>query len=564
MQDIHKDTVTQNSDGHVEVLNIAAREVFNKAISNPHQALWNEVASVGASHDSEHRSGKGGCIKGTRERILRMIYDWILGKVELPIFWLSGVVGVGKSAIAMTVAKWCEEEGRLVSSFFFSRNDPKRNNPSALVPSIARGLAMTIPSMRGPIEQRILDDPEILNAKLEDQFRELVLKPVQALTQESRVPNVVVIDGLDESGDEQTQLRVLSTIQSAYHETSSFPLRLLICSRYESWIRDAFDTSPLHQLSQVVSLDHSFEPDKDLTRYYRQQFQEIVESPRYAHIQFPSPWPSDDDLEQQLIPRSCGQFAHASGVVKFIRLADRNPTDQLHLVLGHAAHDPTSSPYSELDTQYNHILNAVSDPEKVLGILAALAILPPRLEGSPACIELVLGLPSGQVTSALRAMHSVVSVHGSEDAIRFYHMSFMDYLLDRARSGKFWINLLAQKHRIAGEMLRNVSVERMGSYSSDQFDNSFFVRWIGFCVSLPRPAKDLLDELRNVDLEAVFFCKYRYRVQEASSSQKRKTVVMDWRGLFGELMSWVAKADDGGGDLVVQDIVRRLSNPPET
>ncbi|KAJ8091666.1 hypothetical protein PM082_020901 [Marasmius tenuissimus] len=558
MQNIREDTATQKSD---EALNVAAQEAFTKAISNPHQALWNVVASVGASHDSEHQSRQGGCIKGTREVLLRIIYDWILGKVELPIFWLSGTVGTGKSAIAMTVAKRCEEEVRLVSSFFFSRNDPKRNNPSAFVLGVARGLATTIPSMRGFIEQRISDDPEILGATLEEQFRELVLRPAQALTQHSRAPNIIVIDGLDESGDEQTQSRILSIIQSAYHETPSFPLRFIICSRCESWIRDAFDTGPLHQLSQVVTLSASFEPDKDILRYYRQHFQEIVESPQYAHIQFPSPWPSDDDLEQ-LVLRACIQFAHASGVMRFIKLADRDPMDQLSLVLGHATPDSTLSPYFELDAQYDHIISAVSDTDKVLQILAAIVVLSPYLESSPVCIELVLGLPSGQVTLALRMMHLVLNVGGQEDRVTIHHTSFREYLLNRTR-GKLWIDISAQEHRLAREMLRNLSVEKMGSYSSDQLDNSFFVGWIEFCESLPRPTKDLLDELRNVDLEAVFFCKYRYRVQEASSSFERKTAVMDWKDLFGELVSWVAKADENGGDLAVQDIVCRLSNPPE-
>ncbi|KAJ8091663.1 hypothetical protein PM082_020898 [Marasmius tenuissimus] len=463
----------------------------------------------------------------------------------------------------MTVAKRCEEEGRLVSSFFFSRNDPKRTNPSALVLGIARGLATTNTSMRGFIEQRISDDPEILGATLEEQFRELVLRPAQALTQHSRAPNIIVIDGLDESGNEQTQSRILSIIQSAYHETPSFPLRFIICSRCESWIREAFDTGPLHRLSQVVTLSASFEPDKDILRYYRQHFQEIVESPQYAHIQFPSPWPSDDDLEQ-LVLRACIQFAHASGVMRFIKLADRDPMDQLSLVLGHTTLDSMMSPYSELDAQYDHIINAVYDTEKVLQILAAIVVLSPYLESSPGCIELVLGLPLEQVTLALRMMHSVLNVGGQEDRVTIHHTSFREYLHDRTRSGKFWIDISVQEHRLAREMLQNLSVEKMGSYSSDQLDNSFFVGWIEFCASLPRPTKDLLDELRNVDLEAVFLCKYRYRVREASSSQKMKTAVMDWRDLFGELVSWVAKADENGGDLAVQDIVRRLSNSPET
>ncbi|KAJ8091715.1 hypothetical protein PM082_020950 [Marasmius tenuissimus] len=555
MQNINNGTDLQKSDKDTAPYQgNAARDATTPTISNPHQALWQEIASVGASHDAGQQSERGGCIEGTCEPLLKIINDWTVGEGEnAPICWLSGVVGVGKSAIAMTVAKRCEAEGRLVSSFFFSRHDLKRNNPSSLVLTIASGLASTIPSIRSPIEQRISNDPTILADSLEDQFRELISKPVQALTWTSQFPNIVVIDELDACGDEETQLRILSTIQLAYHETPSFPLRFLICSRGECWIHEAFDAHPLRQLSKVV-LVYSSETEKDILRYYRHHFQEIVESPRYTHIQFPSLWPSEDVVEQ-LAEQSSSQFARASNVVRFIKLEDRDPQDQLRIVQEHAF-DSTSSPYIGLDAQYTDILGRFPDIDEGRQILAAIVILPSQ---SPACIELVLGLPPGQVGLALRGLHSVLDVRGQEDEIRFYHTSFRDYLVDSRRSGRFHIDFVAQIHEIAQAWLRNLSSRTMGSYSPDQIDktNGFFTDWVGFCSgSLPRPTQDVLDELRNVDLAAVFFCRYRYRAQEAPPSE-RETVDRDWRELYGQLVSWVAEADNA------DDLVHKFSNPPQ-
>ena len=109
----------------------------------------------------------------------------------------------------------------------------------------------TMPHLRIPIEQKIWKDPRILEARIEDQFRELVVKPLahqeplpppeppksssrqkksrrkQKGTKKSgksiavegedprvqtKLPYVVIIDGLDECADEQTQKRILSII----------------------------------------------------------------------------------------------------------------------------------------------------------------------------------------------------------------------------------------------------------------------------------------------------------------------------------------------------------------
>ncbi|KAJ8077654.1 hypothetical protein PM082_002087 [Marasmius tenuissimus] len=321
--------------------------IFNTTVLNPHASLWGAVLGVGASHTAEQQFKRGDCLVGTREEVLAIIRAWWLARQQKhPIFWLTGAAGVGKSAIAMSVARACEGQGP-ISSFFFFRSDPKRNNPSALVPAIAHGLLSTARFMRRPIERRISRDPTILEAKLEDQFRELVLKPTINWTWERclwapltllqamwtfffplslvgvpletmwaffltlslvaplECPSVVIIDGLDECSDEETQLRILSTIRSALQQVPNFPLRFLICSRPESWLQEAFASQPLRELSSVTLLDDSFMPDRDIMRYYRHHFQEILSDPRYSQVRFPNPWPSEEEY-RVLVVRSCG------------------------------------------------------------------------------------------------------------------------------------------------------------------------------------------------------------------------------------------------------------------
>ncbi|KAK1216564.1 DNA-dependent RNA polymerase II [Marasmius sp. AFHP31] len=584
----------QNNNNAAGTQNVSFVNSFNTTASHPHKTLWDSVAGIGASHKAEQQYSRGECLPGPREEVLRIIWEWILAKEGKgpPVFWLSGTAGVGKTAIAMTVAKGVEQEGRLVSSFFFFRSDPKRNNPSALVLTIAHGLVVTNPSCRVAINQRISDNPMILEAQMEEQFRELVLKPYghqalvlpQTLQKPSLcqkwsghmrkflrklsltgalIPNLVLIDGLDECGDEETQKRIVFMIQSAFSSSQS-PLRFLICSRPEAWLQEAFAANPLSRLSKSIQLNDDFRPAEDIMRYYRHQFQEIVSSPKYDQVSFPDPWPTEEALET-LVDKACSQFVYAATVSRFIAYDDNDPMDQLCLVLESTSNrEPGTSPYRELDILYNIILTSNRNPDKVHPILAVILVLSglkmrseDRLEPTPALIELLLGLPSGQVALRLRRMHSVLYIRGQDDVIRVHHTSFREHLLDWTRSGHFRIDIDTQKHAITRQWLQNLTTSKVRKYRYDVLDplfhslastepfsaciespnqlysygtKAFFTAWIEFCISIPKPSRDLLDDLWNVDL-AFMFLKIGKRA---------------FNHTFQNLVPWVRKYDGPG------------------
>ncbi|KAJ8088942.1 hypothetical protein PM082_014189 [Marasmius tenuissimus] len=471
------------------------------------KTLQEAVAGVGASHNAEQQYSRGECLEGTRELLLETIHDWILAKDQQhPFFWLTGAVGVGKTAIAMTVAKSCELEGRLVSSFFFFRSDPRRNNPSALMLSIAHGLVSTIPLLRHPIEERISENPQILEARLEDQFHKLVLEPTlrwpqgiwpqQTWPQTSlallkavwaavfvtlslfapldvmwmlfvfhvpviprQIPNVVIIDGLDECGpNDENQRRILSIIASLYRVSPSSPLRFLICSRPESTIRGAFEKEPLRLLTKRVTLDESFSPNSDIELYYRHAFREIRDSPDYARIPFTVPWPSSDDL-RALLWRTSGQFVYATTAVKYIGRRCSNPIKQLSNILNSTPDPRQQSPLYELDSLYHTILSSHPDHHLLIPILAAILLVPIRVTSaifnglpSPEFIELLLGLSPGEIGLILSPMHSVLIIGNTW--IGVFHTSFTDFIHDPSRSGQFHIDKVVQCDTLAVKWLR--------------------------------------------------------------------------------------------------------------
>ncbi|KAK1215761.1 hypothetical protein PQX77_021599 [Marasmius sp. AFHP31] len=530
----------QNNNNNAGTQNILYGDQFvnhyNPTVANSHKTLWDAIAGVGASHKAEQQFSRGECLPGTRKTTLEMVYDWRTAKRQpLPMCWLSGAAGVGKSAIAMSVARSAENDG-LVATFFFFRSDPRRNNPSALVLSIAHGLTVSKPSLKIAIEKKIADDPAIMEARLEEQFRELVLKPCmekpiietprrrwwdrlrakwEAMKgirpasdrPASDEPALVILDGLDECDDDETQLRVLSIIASSYRQSPSFPLRFLICSRPESWIREAFRKAPLSQLTKHIVLDESFHSSRDIERYYLHEFKEIRKRPEYKRINFSDPWPSEPDLEV-LVQKSSGQFVYATTAVKLIGLCGSNPTTQLKYILSYTPNSclPKTLSFTELDRLYHFIFSISLNHEQLLTILAAIFILPPHVTASPEIIELLLGLPAGEVDTNLRSMHSVLNIGGGDVAITAYHTSFTDFLYDPSRSGQFYIDRAACHDILACQWLQTLTQQVQEhpdiilnpdpSLLSPNLQQ-LLKTWVHFCHVNDSPAKEVIEEQDN-------------------------------------------------------------------
>ncbi|KAJ8094291.1 hypothetical protein PM082_006831 [Marasmius tenuissimus] len=528
-------------------LNIAGDLVKNFGVTlsdgrTAFERLWDVIAGVGASHNAEHQFSRGQCLQGTREKVLRIIRHWRRATQQgQPICWLSGAAGIGKTAIAITLAKTWEAENALVSSFFFFRSDPRRNNFSAFVLTLAHGLAQRYPSCKASIEKRISDDQKILEANLEDQFRELVLKPALEWAESNiepvipRISNVIVIDGLDECDNEDSQLRILSLIHSALQQIPRFPFRFLVVSRPEAWIQEAFVADSLRRLTRFIMLDDKFLPDRDIMQYYLHHFQEIVSSPKYSQVRFPTPWPSEKDLKI-LVSWSSGQFIYAVTVIKFLKLAFNHPVEQLCVILKKTPNrKQQKSPFPELDALYDVILSANPDYDQVLLILAAILIFSNILIPSPEFIELVLGLSSGQVALTLRAMHSVLDIQ-PWTPIRIYHNSFREYLVNQDRSRKFYIDKVAQRHVIVHRWLQSLQLaSKLWASSPDQpynlYTKGFFTGWMAVCQQIGVPTPDLLENIWSIDSAYVFL-----------NSAVPDEDPPSWNATFNDLVSWLQRS----------------------
>ncbi|KAK7037292.1 hypothetical protein VNI00_011283 [Paramarasmius palmivorus] len=423
------------------------------------------------------------------------------------IYWLYGPVGAGKSAIAQSLAEVGQEEGYLASSFFFSRQDPKRNTAHPLFLTIAYGLANSIPELRDLIEHAIRENPDLLQASLEEQFQRLIVEPCKSLSHLHDQPWLIIIDGLDECIGSQEQQRILLIIATALFER--IRLCFLLCSRPEPSIRFALNADTFKPYLHRVALDDSLKPGRDIQIFLTDEFKRIRNGPLKDHIQFPDPWP-ESDVIRELAQKACGQFIYAKTVLKFVDNQFQNPCSQLQVILGRASHPDrdTVSPFGDLDVLYHQILTSNPQRAKVKDVVRAVITTgahEPSL-ATPRHIEALLVLQDGEVISTLCGMHSALDIGGPEERILTLHTSFIDFAHDQKRSDYFFVgDEHDQHHALACHFLRHIRRCSQGEGDEQALSppqhgvfNAAWRGW-GYHSSASHLDTELLEAIRSVE-----------------------------------------------------------------
>ncbi|KAI6022494.1 hypothetical protein BKA83DRAFT_1210845 [Pisolithus microcarpus] len=147
------------------------------------------------------------CLEGTRTEILSEIVDWINNPaVDSPrVFWLFGQAGTGKSSIAHTVAMRFKDLGRLGSCFCFARDRQTERRHEKMFTTIARDMAGRDLLFRAAVAGTITSDPSLRTTPdVTQQWEKLIQEPLLKVRDTALGNVLIVIDGLDESGDENS------------------------------------------------------------------------------------------------------------------------------------------------------------------------------------------------------------------------------------------------------------------------------------------------------------------------------------------------------------------------
>lgn len=183
-----------------------------------------------------------GCLPGTRENIIEEISQWINSSNEdvvYRVFFLTGVAGSGKSAIAHTIAQRFDRLRRLGSSYCNDRADQANRHPRNLLSTIALDVADLDCRWKMSLCNVVKGNRSLRTTlAATEQFEQFLLEPANALT--TIGPIVIVIDALDESGDEMSRRALLDILS---RRTSELPsnFRVLITARPEQDLLNAFN-----------------------------------------------------------------------------------------------------------------------------------------------------------------------------------------------------------------------------------------------------------------------------------------------------------------------------------
>ncbi|KIK04177.1 hypothetical protein K443DRAFT_431937 [Laccaria amethystina LaAM-08-1] len=413
-----------------------------------------KLVATTALHNSKERFLQPKCHASTRKRILQRIFNWAESDSAERILWLSGSPGAGKSAIAQTIAERCkqniaecgEQKVRLAAAFFFFRSSSERNTSARLVATLAYEIILFVPGAKEFITKAIMDDPAIFKKDINSQILHLIIHPLSLATQEwnSIQQLLIIIDGLDECTDEIEQIDVLSSITNAL-TTSNLPLRFFITSRPESHIRTRFERTDLQSATVHFVLDMDETTTQDIATYLTTEFSRI----RQEHCIHETPWPPEDAI-QSLAGRASGQFIYASTIIKFLDDRHFHPQERLGVILGTLPHR-MFSPFAEIDLLYTQILDAVP-ASKVETILLCLGKIIHFHDDYPKGKNLeylaeLFQLKPGGIERLLVDLHSVLDV---ESKVSIRHKSFSDFLMDNARSGKYYIDREITNAKIVG------------------------------------------------------------------------------------------------------------------
>ena len=395
--------------------------------------LLSLLPTAPSSYDSYSINATARCFKGTREQLIASIMEWLAQKQGegLPVFWLNGIAGIGKSTVARTIAEFAKSQEMLGASFFFSRTEG-RSDPAVFFTTLAYQLAFYSPLFKTAITNSLRSNPMIGRAALPLQIRQLIVDPLGSI-EGVPFPVVIVVDAVDECGENGVK-EIL--VQLLAHIPSLPSFKILVTGRPEYRI-----TSILNSERNITKIFmHDIEKsivDSDIILYLESCFREIT-------VLFPDcEWFWTAEELAFLASLAGSLFIYAVTAVYLIKDPYiHNPRKQLERLLkGKSAVGSSSFPFDDLDRLYDQVIDGAVPPEKEREIAARFRAVVGAIIGLETplnlrSIERLMNVDSGDARAALVLLPSVIALPETSDAPqppRVYHPSFPDYITDPSR-----------------------------------------------------------------------------------------------------------------------------------
>jgi hypothetical protein len=429
-----------------------------------------------APFDSYERRNEPRCLPSTRTDLLTSVMEWADGAAPGGIFWLSGMAGTGKSTIARTVAETLKSRGRLGASFFFSKGHGDVGNARKLFSTLARQMAYTSPLIKHYLGVVLAERSSMIHqAALFEQYDKLLLKPLRLVRDACPPlhPLVIVIDALDECGDEEDVQTILHLFAKT-KDMDELKFRIFLTSRRELGIR--LDFSKMDQILHRDLLLHDIPRsvvEHDITLFLKHELSQI-QAKRHLRVG----WPGESSIKTLVHKADC-LFIYAATVCRFLDAPPMvSPDRRLRDLLESRGSSRLLT--ENLDTMYLKVLQESFKGKYTAEEEAEALDLFRRLVGSIVTLfdtlsvcdlgPFILGPvddPVHVLMEVLSPLHSILVLpenfsEGHPDLlrpVRLLHPSFRDFLLDKDRCvhKRFWVHDQAAHNQLAERCLAVMS-----------------------------------------------------------------------------------------------------------
>ena len=212
------------------------------------------IAADSAFDSAKVLSAQSFCLEGTQHDILCKIGDWAEDPSGELILWLYSMASTGKSSIALTVADALKHRRRLTTgrdpprtaflgaSFFFKQVDSTRNDIQRFFTTIAWSLAEVFDDFKPLLAHAVGDNLTIGTKAPQQQLQHLLVETLSILYGKTFLPIrlIVVVDALDECVGRSQAKELISLLALQLKDLQKVRLRVLITSRREEHIQQAF------------------------------------------------------------------------------------------------------------------------------------------------------------------------------------------------------------------------------------------------------------------------------------------------------------------------------------
>ena len=360
------------------------------------------------------------CIDGTRKFLLHQVITWATKgpgqNEESNIYWIYGLPGTGKTALAHSICARLHEGNHLAGAFFCQRDVGNLNEPRNILPTLIYKLAIIFPPFRRLVAEQLRGDPNRMPGSMRP-F--LLLGLIHKLPCHPKRNLVFVVDAVDECGDAFTRPGVLRalTLAAAYAPW----LKIIITSRPEVDIHHFFD-SLVGSSHTRYDLAADKEALSDLQTFALIRFRWVESSQS-----LPRGWP-DSSLFGQVISRAAGLFIFIETIARALVQSNPPPNEYLKATLTDLGGTGLASLYglysSILKTQ---IVHSTAEFRRMIGVILVAA--PHRPLRDEAIAELA-GVSSDLVAMWVTDLDPLLYRDREADGgIRVRHSSVTDFFL---------------------------------------------------------------------------------------------------------------------------------------